>query len=689
MRIRKLVLNNFRVYKGESSIEFPRLDGKNIHVVSGKNGYGKTTFLTSLIWCLYGKSMSQVEDKYRDDIRSVGGYDKYLLTILNKDLATLEDAEFSVTLFLTDVLIPSIPCDTVVIKRSFSTKTNKEKLIILIDGTENELTKEVGYEVFINDFILPREIAKFFFFDAEKIVSLAEAKSKEELKALSKAYSEVLGIKKYEDLKKSLEVISSKLRRSGANDEQRLKLEKLQEEVNLVEQARVKKQNRLGEIEAELDLLRKRSATIQDELIRAGSELTAEELKELKQKQRRLKEQYDEAKKESRLLMELLPLAMAWKPLKSLVDQLMIEQRIQNKEEKQDIINEELERFGHKISQGLEELLNDSQRTRALNLVHELLEQQVKKFDIKGNRLLNYNGEKVNWIIGLWDYIENSFPTEYKRIVDREKDARFEMNKINKRIKQGEARKNNTLVQELRYQKQEVDSRIELFASEKGLYEGDIQRLTIELASKKKVLSELENKLQVLDKDTRKFETSKVLLEKLRMLTQRIKEEKKYALEKAVLLGLRRLLHKQHLVAQVSIRLEEEVMNIDLLDGEGRIIDKDGLSKGEQQLYATALLKALVDQSGIDFPVFIDSPLQKFDKEHSSNVIKEFYPMVSQQVVLLPLLEKELSKEEFKLLEKHLGSTNLIEHRVDGSTIKNYPPNRLFQQFNKQHDLAY
>ena len=81
---------------------------------------------------------------------------------------------------------------------------------------ENELTKEVGFEVFINDFILPREIAKFFFFDAEKIVSLAEAKSKSELKNLSKAYSEVLGIKKYEDLKKNLETLLTKLRRNGA-----------------------------------------------------------------------------------------------------------------------------------------------------------------------------------------------------------------------------------------------------------------------------------------------------------------------------------------------------------------------------------------------------------------------------------------------------------------------------------------
>ena len=76
-----------------------------------------------------------------------------------------------------------------------------------------------------------------------------------------------------------------------------------------------------------------------------------------------------------------------------------------------------------------------------------------------------------------------------------------------------------------------------------------------------------------------------------------------------------------------------------------QIIDKDTLSKGEQQLYATALLKALVDQSGIDFPIFIDSPLQKFDKEHSSNVIQQFYPSISDQVVLFPITGKRIDKE--------------------------------------------
>ncbi len=57
---------------------------------------------------------------------------------------------------------------------------------------------------------------------------------------------------------------------------------------------------------------------------------------------------------------------------------------------------------------------------------------------------------------------------------------------------------------------------------------------------------------------------------------------------------------------------------------------------GERQMYASALLKALVDESEIEFPVFIDSPMQKFDKDHAENVIKEFYPNVSNRLFLFP-----------------------------------------------------
>ena len=62
MYIKEIELNNFRIYKGRNVISLLPSDDKNVIVISGKNGFGKTTFLMSLVWCLYGKQMEKVDD---------------------------------------------------------------------------------------------------------------------------------------------------------------------------------------------------------------------------------------------------------------------------------------------------------------------------------------------------------------------------------------------------------------------------------------------------------------------------------------------------------------------------------------------------------------------------------------------------------------------------------------------------
>ena len=41
MRIQDITLTNFRLYKGTNKISFPEdVDGKNIYLISGENGFG-------------------------------------------------------------------------------------------------------------------------------------------------------------------------------------------------------------------------------------------------------------------------------------------------------------------------------------------------------------------------------------------------------------------------------------------------------------------------------------------------------------------------------------------------------------------------------------------------------------------------------------------------------------------------
>lgn len=231
MTIKEIELFNFRIYKGSNLIDLSNIEDKNIFVVSGRNGFGKTTFLMSLVWCLYGRQMQDVDDIYKKEIDDQGGYAKYIGNSLNRLAKSEDDYNFHVSITFTNVNIPEVPCKEIRIKRSYNAKTSSsEDVEVLIDGYPSEIAKEVGPEIFIREFIMPIEIAKFFFFDAEKIVSLAEVNTPEQKRKLSKAYSEVLGIKKYEDLKGELEGLQLKLRQDTASASEKSQLRILEAE---------------------------------------------------------------------------------------------------------------------------------------------------------------------------------------------------------------------------------------------------------------------------------------------------------------------------------------------------------------------------------------------------------------------------------------------------------------------------
>jgi len=239
MVIKEIELNNFRIYKGNNKINLLPIDNKNIIIVSGKNGFGKTTFLMSLVWCLYGRQMEKVDELYQKEIFDKGGYGKYIGNSLNRSAYIDGETKFSISVTFKDVKIPEITCNEVKIIRTFDiVASTNDKVEVLIDGYTNQLIQDLttegkqdGEEIFIRDFILPIEIAKFFFFDAEKIVSLAEINSPEQRRILSKAYTEVLGIKKYEDLKDQLESIQDEYRKKSAKPQETAEFNQIETDI--------------------------------------------------------------------------------------------------------------------------------------------------------------------------------------------------------------------------------------------------------------------------------------------------------------------------------------------------------------------------------------------------------------------------------------------------------------------------
>ena len=71
MKISSINIENFRQYYDNINIDLNTEQGKNIVLIGGRNGYGKTNFLISLVWCLYGEKISQVDENFKKEIQNI------------------------------------------------------------------------------------------------------------------------------------------------------------------------------------------------------------------------------------------------------------------------------------------------------------------------------------------------------------------------------------------------------------------------------------------------------------------------------------------------------------------------------------------------------------------------------------------------------------------------------------------
>ena len=698
MIIKEIELNNFRIYKDRNCIELQTQGDKNIVVISGKNGFGKTTFLMSLVWCLYGRQMQDVDDLYNKEIRDNGGYTKYIANSLNRKSKIEGATSFSVSITFADVNIPEVQCDELKITRTFSTPkvSNPESVEILIDGYENELTKEVGSEIFIREFIMPKEIAKFFFFDAEKIVSLAEINTVEQRKNLSLAYSEVLGIKKYEDMKAELIAVQKNLRADSASSKEKKELKHLMIDVDDLEESIESNKEKIKEYEEQIDSKKLESNQIQESLIRNGSTITIEELNALRDNGSELEEKFKELSDELKQSYDIIPLAITGSLLVDIAEKINEEFAVKNAEFDQE-----------KVEEVTNNIINDLiSQERPKNLV---IDYRIQDFYVKSvsklikkhffgdtkevpsnfKELHAFSATEKNELNEFINQLKLSFKESFHRITGEYNLIRNESNAIKKKIREAEENKENPIIQADREKKEKIDNEISSLQIEIGKLQKENEDNSNEIIKKKKAIDKITEKIQVSKQNEEKDKVTERIVKKLQVFIQNFKEEKKKSLESHMLKGLNTLMHKKAFISRVEVRIIGEDIDINLFDKRDALINKGDLSKGEQQMYATALLQGLVEESYIKFPVFIDSPMQKFDVDHAHNIVKHFYPKVSEQVVLFPLIKKEMSKEEFDILLPHISDTFLLNN-IDNDSTKfiHVDAKNLFNEFEKMNDYA-
>lgn len=192
MLLKRIKYNNFRPFIGEQEVVLiPSSENadKNVVVILGDNTYGKSTFVLSFIWCLYGESKFTRKDD-----------------ILNKKveagLTYGHGAEASVEIEFED----DNKVYTMVRKQRFSVgqngKLNADRSYAsLTYVAEDGQTKSCGSsQALIQEIItsiMPKDLSAFFFFEGEKNNEINR-------KDLGTAVRTLLGLEAYDKLRTHL-----------------------------------------------------------------------------------------------------------------------------------------------------------------------------------------------------------------------------------------------------------------------------------------------------------------------------------------------------------------------------------------------------------------------------------------------------------------------------------------------------
>ncbi len=158
MLLKSIKLHNFRQFRDESVSFASGEDGKNVTIILGENGTGKTTFAQAFFWCMYG------ETEFTDQV--------VLNKIVASDMRPSQEESVLVELELKHGEVDYTLTREQKFKKEYSGKISSQNTKFDIARKNasgvTEYVKKTTCESEVKE-ILPEELSHYFFFDGERI----------------------------------------------------------------------------------------------------------------------------------------------------------------------------------------------------------------------------------------------------------------------------------------------------------------------------------------------------------------------------------------------------------------------------------------------------------------------------------------------------------------------------------------
>lgn len=695
MKINKIVLYNFNSYEGLNEFDFTSDDSnKNIILIGGKNGAGKTSLFTAIKIALYGPL----------SFGYVGVNPKYIAKIkdcINSKSFQKDVVESRVQISVSLMTEREVKEYEITREWDYTKQKLEEKYYVKTDGRLLD-DQELSYFQNYLQGMIPPDLFEFFLFDGEEVGSIF-ATSTYNLYVKNAIYT-LCGLDIFEIIRKYTTGYAGKAE-SIDEEEIYVHYEELRKSAEEIETSYTELDAQIKADKDDLEKVETELMEVKTAFKNAGG-ITEVERQALLKEFSEMEHTKTEALTKIKMFVEgLMPFFILRNFTGRISDQLDFEEKgeiyyyVQQKLKKQEIKN----------------TLNENQEVSDA-AVDALMEFLLKKFKPKGFKegaqpvhdLSKEDSGRVNAMISAIDDFD--VETMVKLVGKRKAaaDRTMEINRILKSaMKDEDARKFAEKENVLLKKKDEISSRIH--KSEMRLNTVK-EELTIVIQQRNRAFQSIKDKTQ----NKHVFELSTGLSQMMGTMLENKSESIKRDLEKLIVQNLQHIYRKNNLITHIEIEdnfqfnlyqnvkysttellyliknLGKEVFALEIgkqgmqflyerykvdtlpqlqqaLEADKqknshdlfKRIDISRLSKGERQIFILSLYWAIIELSGQDIPFIIDTPYARIDANHRKEISEKFFPNISKQVIILST-DEEINEEYYEIIKPYIAKEYLL-----------------------------
>lgn len=695
MKINRIVLYNFNSYEGLNEFDFTSQDNdKNIILIGGKNGAGKTSLFTAIKIALYGPLA----------FGYIGANAKYIAKIkdcINSKTFQKDVVKSYVQISVSLMVEREIKEYEITREWDYTKQKLEEKYYVISEGHRLD-EQELSYFQNYLQGMIPPDLFEFFLFDGEEVGSIFSTSTYNSY--VKNAVYTLCGLDIFEIIRKYTTGYAGKANNVD-EEEIHVQYEELRNNAEKIEK-------NYAELEAQILTNKEQLEKIETELIEVETAFkNAGGITEV-ERQVLLKEfaEAEHVKTESltkiKLFVEgLMPFFIVKDFTSKISDQLDFEEKgeifyyIQQKLKKQE----------------LKDIINESQNVND-ETVDALLDFILTKFKPKGFKegdqpVHDLSKEGIGRVNAMVSSIDDFDVEAMVKLVENRKTAAektMEINHILKNAMTDEdagkfAEKENALLKK----KDEISSKIH--ESEMRLTNMK-DELTIAIQQRDRAFQTIKDNAQ----NKHVFELSTGLSQMMEAMLSAKSESIKRKLEKLIVENLQHIYRKNNLITHIEIEddfqfnlyqnvrysttellhlirnLGKDVFASEIgkqgmkalykkykvdsvqtlqqaLDSDEnknthklyKRIDISRLSKGERQIFILSLYWAIIELSGQDIPFIIDTPYARIDANHRKEISEKFFPNISKQVVILST-DEEINEEYYEIIKPYIAKEYLL-----------------------------